>query len=348
MPEKSWHNPIGVLIAAGALLVCLALGVFLGMWLAPKPAIGLVRFEGAIDLSSAESLVSTLENARHDDRVAGVVLELASPGGLATSSESIYYTLLNLRAEKPIVAVVDGIAVSGGYYIASAANRIIAPASAYVGNVGTRGPRPDDPSLAAEEMSSGPYKLSGGSRFDRVEQLDRVKESFVGAVVHQRQHADANPLRVDADTVAEARIYLGSEAVALGLADAEGSRSDGIAAVAELAGLRDYKVIDLLKDPGVSDSLLQPDYRSSIKHLVETAPPDAVFLIDSRIPLPGLDDSSELERHMLHLRSISPASLDSIPMAFNTESLEPAGAGSRSEVPTPHDDTSVSVSGEQP
>ena len=188
MHGKSWEIAIG----AGALVICLVAGIVLGMWLAPKPVVGLLRFEGAIDIGSAETLISALEEARQDDKVAAVVLELSSPGGLATSSESIYYTLLNLRAEKPVVVVVDGIAVSGGYYVASAANRIFTPASAYIGNVGTRGPKPDDPTLAPEEMSSGPYKLSGGSRFDRVQQLDRVKEAFV-----QRGGAPARAVRVE-------------------------------------------------------------------------------------------------------------------------------------------------------
>ena len=310
MHGKSWEIAIG----AGALVICLVAGIVLGMWLAPKPVVGLLRFEGAIDIGSAETLISALEEARQDDKVAAVVLELSSPGGLATSSESIYYTLLNLRAEKPVVVVVDGIAVSGGYYVASAANRIFTPASAYIGNVGTRGPKPDDPTLAPEEMSSGPYKLSGGSRFDRVQQLDRVKEAFVSAVVHQRGQSEWNPLQMEADGVAEARIYLGSEAVALGLADAEGGRSDGIAAAAELAGLRDFAVVDLLERQAADGAVFQPDYRSAVKRMVETAPPDAVFLIDSRIPLPGLQENTDVERHLLHLRAISPASLDSVPM----------------------------------
>ena len=109
-------------------------------------------------------------------------------------------------------------------------------------------------------------------------------------------------------------IYLGSEAVALGLADAEGGRSDGIAAAAELAGLRDFAVVDLLERQAADGAVFQPDYRSAVKRMVETAPPDAVFLIDSRIPLPGLQENTEVERHLLHLRAISPASLDSVPM----------------------------------
>lgn len=72
-------------------------------------------------------------------------LELSSPGGYATSSETIYYTLLNFRKHKPPVVVVNGLAASGGYYMATAGNRIYASPSSYVGNVGTRGSRPTDP-----------------------------------------------------------------------------------------------------------------------------------------------------------------------------------------------------------
>jgi protease-4 len=330
MQSKSWEY----MIWAGFLAICLIIGLAVGPWLLPKPVIGVVRFAAAIDLDTADQLISVLEEARRDDRVAAVVLELASPGGLATSSESIYYTMLKLRAEKPLVVVIDGMAVSGGYYMAAAANRIYAPASSYVGNVGTRGPRPDDPTLPAEEMSSGPFKLSGGSRFDRVLQIDRVKEAFVSNVVYQRQHAADNPLKIDAQTVAEARIYLGSEAVALGLVDYEGGRSDGIAGAADLAGLLRYDIVNLLDYLSAKDAPLQRDYREAVRAMVETAPPDAVFLLDSRIPLPGLHDSTDVERHLLRLREIAPASLDSVP--------DPARAGAFAAVATP------TPTGEQP
>lgn len=302
MQRTSWEY----LIWAGFLLVCLVLGLGLGQWAAPQPVIGLVRFEGTIDLESAGPLIDLLEAARKDRRVAAVVLELASPGGLATSSENIFYTLLKMRQEKPVVAVIDGIAVSGGYYVAAAANRIYAPASAYVGNIGTRGPRPPDPSLAPEELSSGPYKLTGGSRFDRIRQLELVKESFLGHVVHMRQNAELNPLQVAPEVLAEARIYLGSEAVAIGLVDVEGSRSDAIAGAAELAGIRRYQVVELESYLGGTAVPTPQPLDKAVQTLVETAPPDAVFLLDTRIPLPGVLEGTEVDQHLLRLRSMAP------------------------------------------
>lgn len=311
---RTWE----IALAALFLALCLVAGLYLARGepnngfpldmqaiggLGNGPAIGLVRFDDAIDFTTANNLINLLEAARRDERVRGVVLELFSPGGLATSSESIYYTLLKLRQEKPLVVVIDGLAASGGYYMAAAGNRIFAPASAYVGNVGTRGGRPSDPAIAPEELSSGPYKLEGGSRFDQIHQLELVAQAFITNVATQRRASPVNALKLTAEELGEARIYLGSEALALGLIDAEGGRADGIEAAAELAGITDYDVVDLPvflnlappsrpveplapvapEDPNATTRTLE----QALQELVATAPPGAIYMLDSRIRLPS-------------------------------------------------------------
>lgn len=300
---KRWE----ILTWAGIFAVCLVVGVVAGRWAAPEPVVGVMRFEGAIDFTAADQLVTLLDRARQDPAVAAVVLEIRSPGGIATSSENIFYSMLRLRAEKPLVVVIDGMAASGGYYMAAAANRIYAPASAYVGNIGTRGPRPQDPYLSPEELSTGPYKLAGGSRFDQIYQLDLIKEGFVNNVIAQRLNSPVNPLKLDKSTIEEGRLYLGSEAVAVGLIDLEGARSDGILGAAELAGLRRYRVVQLDDYLGLRLQL-QPNYMQTLADLAATASPDTVFLLDTRIALPGMIEGNALQEHMLHLRNIAPAS----------------------------------------
>jgi len=82
--------------------------------------------------------------------------------------------------------------------------------------------------------------------------------------------------------VAEAHIYLGSEALAFGLIDAHGSRSEAILDAAELAGVKKYQVVEL------SDYLGLPAEPSfDVQSLIEGALPGTVFLLDSRIPLAG-------------------------------------------------------------
>lgn len=295
------------LIWGGILVICLLLGVMVGQWAAPQPVVGVVRFDGAIDFYTSDILVRLLEEARQDPSVGAVVLEIRSPGGLATSSENVFYSMLRLRAEKPIVVVIDGMAASGGYYIAAAANRIYAPASSYVGNIGTRGPRPQDPYISPDELSSGPYKFAGGSRFDQINQLNLIKDGFVNNVIAQRLNSPVNPLRLDKSTIEEGRLYLGSEAVAVGLIDLEGARSDGILGAAEIAGLRNYRVVQLDDYLGLTLHT-QPNYMETVSRLAEEAGPNTVFLLDSRIPLPGMTDSNALEEHMLRLRDLAPAS----------------------------------------
>ena len=122
---------------ASAILIvfCLAVGLGLSQLWAPKPVIGVLRFENVIDQVSASDMQRLVDATLADDGIAGMVLEISSPGGLATSSESIYYSLVKLRSVKPVVVVIDSMAASGGYYMAVAGNVIFAQASSYVGNV---------------------------------------------------------------------------------------------------------------------------------------------------------------------------------------------------------------------
>lgn len=317
-------KPWEYIVAAAVLVVCLVGGIWLGRAVAPEPVIGVVRFEAVIDFFTAQQMIELLEEARRDPRVAGVVVEILSPGGYATSSESIFYSMLKLRAEKPLVVAIDGLAVSGGYYMAAAGNRIYAPGSSYVGNIGSRGSRPTDPYIAPEELASGPFKLTGGSRFDRIHQFDLVKENFLQNVVHQRRNAALNPLQADPDVLAEARFYLGSEAVALGLVDAEGGLSDAIQAAAELAGVRAHSVVNLVDYfYGPPTGLVYADFQGAIQNMLQTAPPDAVFLLDSRMPLPGLGEDSAIDRHLMELRRIAPARLERPATSSATSAADP-------------------------
>ena len=297
---RAWE----IALAALFLALCLIGGLYLDRSAGLEQlagggaSIGVVRFEGEIDFESANQIIALLEAARQNDSVSAVVLELLSPGGYATSSESIFYTLLRLREEKPLVVVIDGLAASGGYYMAAAANRILAPASAYVGNVGTRGGRPTDPALAPDELSSGPYKLEGGSRFDQIQQLDLVAQSFLRNVASQRAGSPTNPLKLTLEELGEARLYLGSEALALGLIDGEGGRTDGILLAAELAGLSDYQVVDLpawlgllpaapegaSANAGTATSIVA---QGGVQQMVQQAPPGTIYMLDSRVALPA-------------------------------------------------------------
>jgi protease-4 len=284
------------------LIACLVVGLVLAEVYVPKPVIGVVRFEGLIDAASARQMGTILDAARRDDRVVGVVMEISSPGGDPASSEKLYHAMLQLRQQKPLVVAIDGIATSGGYYMAVAGNKIYATASAALGNVGARVFRPFDVGISPLEWTTGPYKLSGGSRFDNIRQLELVKDAFVGSVMHQRGQSPYNPLQIDARTLSEAHIYLGSEALAIGLIDAHGSRSDAILDAANLAGVKKYQVLELTDYLGLP---FEPSLE--VRSLLDAALPGAVFLLDSRVPLAGTMQAKWEAGGLSTLGSESPA-----------------------------------------
>jgi protease-4 len=292
MQSRSWR----LLAEIVFLIVCLAAGLVLSELFTPRPIIGVVRFEGLIVPQSAQQMWKILETARQDQRVAGVVMELSSFGGDAASSEKLYYAMLRLRQQKPLLVVIDGEATSGGYYMAIAANKIYAPAAAAVGNVGVWMSRPTDPAILPDILSTGPFKLGGGSRFDSIRQLELVKDAFVNTVVHERTQSPYNPLRIDGRTLSEGHIYLGNEAVALGLVDVQGGMSDAIPETASLAGVQRYEVKDLTEYLGLPFQVADPYQASS---LVKSAMPGSILLLDSRLTFlagvgPGLAGEQSL------------------------------------------------------
>jgi protease IV len=270
-------------IEIGFLLVCLLAGLAIAMLYTPEPiqpVVGTLRFEGLIDPLSATQMVEILDEARRDSRIAAVVLEIDSYGGVSTSSESIYHAMLQLRQEKPVIVVVDGAATSGAYLIAVGGSHVMATESSEVGNVGAWTMRPTDPQLYSDVISSGPFKLSGGSRFDAIHQLQLVRDAFTANVVHQRQLSQSNPLTIDQTELAEGKVYLGTEAVAIGLIDELGAGTDGILTAAEAAGLKHYRVRDL---PEYLDKPLEPAAEYFLQKMLARPTPGAILLIDSRV-----------------------------------------------------------------
>ena len=91
--------------------------------------------------ASADNIVSALRAAFEDKKTAGVILRINSPGGSPVQSGYIYNEILRLRKENPdipLYAVISDICASGGYYVASAAEKIYADQASIVGSIGVR------------------------------------------------------------------------------------------------------------------------------------------------------------------------------------------------------------------
>lgn len=105
------------------------------------PHLGIVKVQGVIDTesrASAERVIKGLNRAWESADATAVVLHINSPGGSPVQSQRIFQEIMRLRGEgdKPIIALIEDIGASGAYYIAAAANEVVAAPASLVGSIG--------------------------------------------------------------------------------------------------------------------------------------------------------------------------------------------------------------------
>ena len=223
------------------IVVPLAIGLFMAPRLVPKPQIGVIRLNYEISNATAFEFREQLLFARSDPAIEAVVIVINSPGGTASDSEDLYMDVLAARQDLPVVATVDFLAASGAYYIAAATDAIYAKPGSAIGSIGVISSLPDTPFLEEEILTTGPYKSFGGTRDGYVRRAETLKFAFLQAVANGR----GEKLAADLDLLSRAEIFDGVRALELGLIDGIISTSEAFEKAAELAGIRNYEVVEL-------------------------------------------------------------------------------------------------------
>ncbi len=197
--------------------------------LADRRRIALIGLRGVIGGAvRTGELIRTLGTARRNRNVRAVVLEIDSPGGAAGESEALHLAVRRVAAEKPVVAWIRSTGASGAYFAACGASRILAFPSSIVGSIGVISVRPVAVEAlrrlgaSVEVTKTGPFKDLGAPWREPTDQ-DRAKERelvdaifvrFTKAVAGARGFDDAQLARV-----ATGEVWLGDQAVSLGLVD---------------------------------------------------------------------------------------------------------------------------------
>ena len=198
-------------------------------------AVGVVDVRGVIE--DATDVIETLERFRRQDGTVAVVLRIDSPGGAVAPSQEIYDEVWRVREQKPVIASLGNVAASGGYYIASAANQIVADPGTITGSIGAimsvpyYAPLADKIGFSEETVKSGRFKdtghplrkLSADERALLQNMVDDVLGQFVEAVARGR-NMPVGRVR----TLADGRIYSGTQAVASGLVDKLGGLESAV------------------------------------------------------------------------------------------------------------------------
>ena len=227
------------------IVVVAILAVAAGALLAPQVystvtesdgTVAVVEIDGTISTGIAQDVEDQLRDARTNDSVDAVVLEVESGGGLPAQSERMYAAVDRTADEMPVIATVDSLGASGAYLAIAPADEIyVAPSAQAVGSVGVAGtaPAPSGPN----EGTTGPDK-NAPSPSEQRERQQVLANLFVENVIEQR----GDEIELDRSEIAHANAYLGTEAVDNGFADEFGFVDDAIEDAAREAGLESYAV----------------------------------------------------------------------------------------------------------
>ncbi len=197
-----------------------------------------------------DDLARRLDAAADDPKVAAVILRINSPGGTVTASDMMYREVKRYRARtgKPVIALIMDVGASGGYYLACAADEIMAYPTSVTGSIGvilqTLSVRPalDRWGIQARALVSGPNKAGGSP----LETLSQDQEALLQGLVDDFYLAFCKVVRnarpgIAADrfpTVTDGRVFTGTQAHAEGLVDQLGDIRDAFTRAKQLAHLK--------------------------------------------------------------------------------------------------------------
>ena len=275
-PQKS---RIGVFFA-GALSGCVVLfgGIFFLFMLVALTRndsdmhfgdrVAIVPIDG--EILEAREVVEAIHRHADNANVKAIVMRINSPGGAIAPSQEIYEAIINAHADsgKPFVASLDSVAASGGFYIASACDRIVANPGSITGSIGVILQWMEIKDLLAwakmkpETITAGAFKAVG-SPYDSLTDAERAYLQHVVAQLHSqfiRAVADGRKGKMtlaEVTRVADGRIFTGEEARALKLVDQLGNLDDAVSLAGRLAHMRGKPetIYPKPKKPGLLDVL---------------------------------------------------------------------------------------------
>jgi protease IV len=264
----------------GGTLVSLSLIFTLGFGL-PRldlgPKVGVIEISGAI--TEAEDTLARLKAFREDDTVRAIVIRINSPGGGVSPSQEIYSEIRRTIPTKKVIASMGSVAASGGYYLAAAANGIVASPGTITGSIGVIMGYTDLQELFRKigltpvVIKSGAFKDMGSPLREMTPEERAILQGFVDQIHGQFVQAVAEGRNMDSAAVAplaDGRIYSGQEALELGLVDRLGNLSDAIAWAGRLGGIEGEPEVVYAREK--TGALLKYLMESAVKAVLEQIP----------------------------------------------------------------------------
>jgi len=292
-PRRSYVVPIGIGVGVGCLVLAV---VFFALMVGFITAAGLsggevrggnvalIRVTGTItggksdmgllsgSAAGAEDLVNQLERARKDSNIKAIVIRINSPGGSAAGSEEVWREIMRVRKSgKPVYASMADVAASGGYYIASACDRIYADASTITGSIGVifsgadLSELYDKIGLRPEVVKSGKFKDIGSPARPLTPEERALLQNMVNSIYYTfvRSVAEGRKMALsEVKKLADGRIFTGEQAVKLRLVDEIGGLRETTLAAARAGGIKKEPQVVEYGRKGFWSSILSGDNES--------------------------------------------------------------------------------------
>ena len=212
----------------------------------------IISGEGSESIIGSDRIAGAIREARLDDNVKAIVFRINSPGGSALASDVILREIKLATEVKPVVATMGDVAASGGYYIACAADWIIANPTTITGSIGVFGMVPnmqeffnDKLGITFDNVKTNRFAdlgsisrpLTNAERQIIQESIGQIYNTFIEHVAQGRNL----PVSV-VDELGGGRVWSGVEALQNGLVDELGGLDAAIHKAAELAELEEYRI----------------------------------------------------------------------------------------------------------
>ncbi len=250
-------------------------------------SIYLIRMEGTISGSSSagllggltitpEQVVSQLQEAERNPSVKAILLRINSGGGSAAASQEIFEEVKKVK--KPVVVSVGDICASGAYYIACAADKIVANRASSIGSIGVIMQVANLEELYKKlgikytTIKQGKYKDAGSTDRPLTAEEEKLLEDQTFKIYEQFINDVAQSRKIEAKKVREIAtgwVYLGTEALDLGLIDSIGTYIDAEKIAAQLGGIKGEPNIIRQQPFNIFDMLFNYSLNKTVKNILD-------------------------------------------------------------------------------
>ncbi len=226
------------------------------------------------DAIASDDFRMLLQKIRADESIDALVLRVNSPGGSALASDIIWREIELIKGKIPVIVSMGDVAASGGYYIASGADSIYADANTITGSIGVftvipniSGFMNNKLGISFDGVKTAPYADAPTVTRPLNTMEQKILQSGVDSIYHtfKSRVAKGRKKSMDyVDSIAQGRVWLGSDAINVGLVDRIGTLNDAIASAAKMAKLKGYSIKQYPESKSFIEDLIE-DYKDYVK-----------------------------------------------------------------------------------